>query len=125
MSNYSTKHDPRTVFKHQRNQYPAYQEDPRVNPDIFKGFRFISKEDKPTNLAQGQKPKFSSIHPEFTIFRYGRHAFYGRFFVIIVINAIVGWILSRFELNLADGQVRPLSITWETVRFISQPELCL
>jgi cytochrome P450 len=89
-----------------KNLYP--------NPDTFDGFRFVPGTDEKSKLAAGAKTNYTSAHPGSMAFGYGQHACPGRFFAMMEIKAIIGEILSRFEMKLPDGQPRPPSITFET-----------
>lgn len=84
------------------------------NPDTFNGFRFVPGADEKSKLAAGAKTNYTSAHPGSMAFGYGQHACPGRFFAMMEIKAIIGEILSRFEMKLPDGQPRPPSITFET-----------
>ncbi|KAB8252835.1 cytochrome P450, partial [Aspergillus flavus] len=86
------------------------------DPDTFDAFRFVAKEEATATSTSvpATKAHYTSANPGSMAFGYGQHACPGRFFAMMEIKAIIGEILSRFEMRLADGEMRPPSVTFET-----------
>ncbi|KAE8423444.1 cytochrome P450 [Aspergillus pseudocaelatus] len=86
------------------------------NPHKFDAFRFVSQEQKKATSTSGQAAKahYTSANPGSMAFGYGQHACPGRFFAMMEIKAIIGEVLSRFEMRLPEGELRPPSVTFET-----------
>ncbi|KAJ5893213.1 cytochrome P450 [Penicillium tannophilum] len=91
------------------------KESQRFNPLLlhtFDAFRFVPSEKEKGTVAAGAKTNYTSAHPGSMAFGYDQHACPGRFFAMMETKAIIGEILSRFEMKLPDGQPRPPSMTF-------------